>query len=129
MSLSIHQEVLFGASPERVYKALTAASQFSKVTGGAPAAISPEAGGAFTCFGGMISGRNVEVEPNRRIVQAWRAGNWPAGVYSIVKFELQAEGQHTKLILDHTGFPEGTREHLEAGWKTNYLEPLGKFLA
>lgn len=129
MSLPIHQEVVLKAKSQRVYEALTDASQFSKVTGGAPTEISREAGGLFSCFGGMITGRNLELVPNRLIVQAWRAANWPVGIYSTVKFELQEKGSNTKLVLDHAGFPEGNGEHLAAGWKANYWEPLEKFLA
>lgn len=99
------------------------------MTGGAPTDISREAGGSFSCFGGMISGRHIESVPNQRIVQAWHVGNWPAGVYSIVKIELKEQGAETKLILDHDGFPADNREHLDAGWKTNYWEPLAKHLA
>ncbi len=53
----IHQEVMFEASPNRIYEALTDAAQFSKVSGGAPTEITPEAGGSFSCFGGMILGK------------------------------------------------------------------------
>ena len=129
MSMPIHQEVVFEAGPKRIYEVLTDARQFSAMTGGAPTVISREAGGSFSCFGGMISGRQIELESNQRIVQAWHVSNWPAGVYSIVKFELKEQGSETKLILDHDGFPEGHQEHLEAGWKTNYWEPLAKYLA
>jgi activator of HSP90 ATPase len=129
MSISIRQEVIIKASPKRVYDALLDAKQFSAFTGGAPAEIDSKAGGAFSCFGGMITGRNVELMPNQRIVQAWRAGNWPEGVYSIVKFELDARGSETRLTLDHSAFPEGNAEHLEGGWHKMYWEPLKKYLA
>src|SRR5258707_9487103 len=88
MSAPIHQEIVFLASPKRVYDALLDARQFSQFSGGAPAEIDRKAGGSFSYFGGMISGRNIELKPNQRIVQAWRAGNWPEGVYSVVRFEL-----------------------------------------
>jgi uncharacterized protein YndB with AHSA1/START domain len=65
MSKPIHQEIVFNASPKRVYEALTNARQFSKFTGGAPAEISHEPGGAFSCFGRMIVGRNIELTPNQ----------------------------------------------------------------
>ncbi len=39
----IHQEVMFEASPNRIYEALTDAEQFSKVSGGADAEMTPEA--------------------------------------------------------------------------------------
>ncbi|KRE48112.1 SRPBCC family protein [Paenibacillus sp. Soil522] len=128
MSASIHQEIVFKASPSRIYEILTSAEQFSEATGGAPAEISPEVGGSFSCFGGHIVGRNVELLPNQRIVQAWRPARWPDGVYSIVKFELQEQGSETLLIFDHTGIPEGQSEHLEPGWKDNYWTALEKYL-
>jgi len=129
MSTSIHQEVVFKASPQRIYDALLDAGKFSGFTGGAPAEIDRDPGGAFSCFGGMITGRNIELTPNRRIVQAWRAGNWPEGAYSIVKFEFTAQGSDTKLVFDHAGFPAEHGEHLESGWKKMYWEPLQKYLA
>jgi len=138
---AIHQEVVFKASRKRVYEALTDAKQFDKVVqlseavksgmvaGGPATEISREVGGAFSLFGGYITGRHIELAPNERIVQAWRTGEWKPGVYSIAKFELSEQGAGTKLVFDHTGFPAGTAEHLAAGWKMNYWEPLAKYLA
>jgi len=126
-SISIHQEMDFKASPQRVYEALLDSKQFSAFSG-APAEIHAEAGGAFSLFNGHIIGRNIELLPNRRIVQAWRVVTWDEGIYSIVKFELKPMGSGTRLIMDHTGFPEGKKEHLDEGWKTNYWAPLRKYL-
>jgi activator of HSP90 ATPase len=139
---SIHQEVVFKASRKRLYAALTDAKQFDKVVqlgaavksgmvppGAPPAEISHEAGGAFSLFGGYISGRNIELLPSERIVQAWRTANWKPGVFSIVRFEFAEQGSGTKLVFDHTGFPAGDAEHLAEGWKINYWEPLEKSLA
>ena len=129
MSNAIHQEVLLKASPQRVYDALLTSAQFSKWSGGAPANIANEPGGEFTCFGGMITGRNVELKNGQRIVQAWRAGNWADGVYSIVRFEIAPNGSGAKITFDHSGFPEEMRPHLEAGWSKMYWEPLQAHLA
>ena len=128
MSEPIHQEVDFAASPQQVYEALTDSKQFTAFSGGIPAEIEPEAGGAFKCFGGQITGRMIELAPNRRIVQAWHVAMWPEGVYSIVKFELQRLGSGTRLILDHSGFAEERRDHLDAGWPRMYWEPMKKYL-
>jgi activator of HSP90 ATPase len=124
----LHQEVDFKASPQRIYEVLLDSKQFAAFTG-MPAEIDPKAGGAFSMFGGMIVGRNVELIPNQRIVQAWRPTSWKPGVYSIVKFELKEQGSGTKVVLDHTGFPEGTFRGLDSGWPERYWEPLKKFLA
>jgi len=128
------------ASPQRVYEALTDAKEFTRVIqlSGAlqamhlpdqPAQISREAGGAFALFGGYITGRHVELVPNVRVVQAWRTGGWPPGVYSIAKFELVKQGSASKIVFDHTGFPKGEAQSLASGWTAHYWEPLAKVLA
>jgi uncharacterized protein YndB with AHSA1/START domain len=138
---SIHHEVELQAAPQRVYAALTDAQQFQKVTimsaavtsgmvkPASAAQLSKDAGGAFSLFGGIISGRIIELVPGQRIVQAWRAADWAPGVYSIARFELTPHGKGTKLVFDHIGFPAGAAAHLAAGWKGNYWEPLSKVLA
>ena len=97
---TIHEELEFPVAPHRIYEALLDAKQFSAFSG-VPAEIHREAGGAFSLFGGQITGRNVELVPDRRIVQASRAASWPEGVYSIVRFELQAKGaEHGSITPD-----------------------------
>jgi activator of HSP90 ATPase len=125
---SLHQEIDLKAGPQRVYEALLDSKQFAAFTG-MPAEINREAGGAFTTFGGLIAGRNIELVTNQRIVQAWRPTHWDPGVYSIVKFELKKKDSQTTLVLDHTGFPEGNFGHLDSGWYERYWEPLKKYLA
>jgi uncharacterized protein YndB with AHSA1/START domain len=125
MSDGIHQEEVFGAAPEAVFAVLTDGAQFAEATG-APATIDSSTGGEFALFGGAISGRSVEVVASQRLVQAWRPGNWDPGVYSLVRFELTAEGDGTRVVLDHTGFPESNAEHLAAGWDANYWQALHK---
>jgi activator of HSP90 ATPase len=124
----LHQEVDLKASPQKIYEILLDSKQFAAFTD-MPAEISREPGGAFSMFGGMIVGRNVELVANQRIVQAWRPASWNSGVYSIVRFELKGESAQTKLTLDHTGFPEGNFGHLDSGWYARYWNPLMKFLA
>lgn len=128
MRTSLHQEIELKAAPERIFNMLLDAKQFAAFTG-MPATIDPSPGGAFNTFGGMIGGRNVELVPNRRIVQAWRPATWDPGVYSIVHFELKDSSGGTVLVLDHTGFPEGDFDHLDAGWYMRYWDPLKKYLA
>ena len=140
-SQSIHQEVTFSASCQRVYQALTSASQFDALTrlsdaasrltapGAQATAISSEVGGAFTLFGGYITGRHLQMVQDERLVQAWRTGSWNAGEYSIVKFSLAAATDGCKLVFDHRGFPDGEGASLAHGWRVNYWIPLAKLLA
>ena len=132
---SIHQEVAIAAAPGRIYAALTDAAQFTRMTALSgmkdvrPAEIARAEGGAFSLFGGVIIGRHVEMVPGRRIVQAWRETAWDPGVYSLVKFDLRAQGGGTLIVFDHTGFPNGAADHLAIGWAEHYWNPLKKLLA
>lgn len=130
---SIHQEVVFKAARKRVYEAITEEKQFRQVTDfiikGASTQISTEVGGSFSMFGGVIVGRHIELVPYERIVQAWREKDWEPGLYSIVRFQLSEQGSDTKLVFDHTGFPQGAAVHLAPGWWSHYWEPLQKYLA
>jgi activator of HSP90 ATPase len=140
---AIHQEVDFAAGPSLVYATLTGAERFDKVVqhsaamntamkkvlGTAPTQIEPVVGGGFSLFGGYVTGRFLELVPDTRIVQAWRAGSWPPGAYSIAGFVLSASGAGTKLVFDHRGFPSEQADHLAEGWHRNYWEPLAKVLA
>jgi activator of HSP90 ATPase len=140
-SEAIRQDVTLDASPQRVYQALTTTKDFDSITrlsdgaallaaaGAKPTSISTEAGGTFTLFGGYITGRHLEMLPNERLVQAWRAGSWNPGAYSIATFHLTAEGSKTKLAFEHRGFPNGQGVSLAPGWHAHYWEPLAKFLA
>ncbi len=123
----IHQEITFKASAKAVYKALTDSSEFAKFTG-AEARIDATEGGAFLCFGTFIDGRNVELVPDARIVQAWRVFNWPDGVYSIVRFELTEDDGKTTVVLDHAGVPEDAAKHVDGGWEVKYWAPLRAYL-
>jgi len=124
----IHQEIDFNVSPARIYEILLDAKQFAAFTKDT-AEIQPTACAAFRLFGGRIEGRNVELVPNQRIVQAWRPAAWPAGIYSIVRFELTAHDAGTRIVFDHTGFPEPNWEHLNEGWPRSYWEPLRSYLS
>jgi len=124
----IHQEVTIKTSAKKVYDALTDAKQFSAFSGGAPAQIDTKAGGSFSCFGGHIIGRNIELVPGKRVVQAWRSVKWSDGIYSIVHFELHEEGGSVKIVFDQAGFPEEAGPHLEGGWTKMYWEPLKAYL-
>jgi activator of HSP90 ATPase len=139
---AIHQVRMFAANPKRVYEALTVEPKFDRVVqlSGVmkadamanmrkPTALSPHAGGAFALFGGYIVGRQIELVPEKLIVQAWRVLSWARGVYSVARFELTDQGGSTKLVFDHTAFPKGQAEHLASGWQEHYWDPLTKLLA
>jgi len=138
---AIHQEAKFKALRSRVYTLLTDEHEFQKVVALSEAVksgkvkttptarIGREAGASFSIFGGFIEGRNIELVPDTRLVQVWRPEYWPAGIYSLARFELRESPGGTLLMFDHTGFPADDAASLAHGWKQNYWEPMAIILA
>lgn len=95
-----------------------------------PAKISPKIGGKWSAFGGMILGRNLDLVPNRMIVQSWRSSAWkksdPDSVL-IVRFEKSPGG--ATAYLAHVGVPQYDYQGVTQGWKKYYWEPWEKYLA
>jgi activator of HSP90 ATPase len=136
---AIHQEPEFAAPAARVYAALLDPRQFDRIVElsgvmqamhlkNAASRIDPHVGGAFALFGGYITGRQLELLRNKRIVQAWRAASWAEGIHSIARFELQAHDAGCRIAFDHTGIPSDDAKSLAEGWQSHYWEPLRKLL-
>jgi uncharacterized protein YndB with AHSA1/START domain len=119
--------VTFAAPPAQVYQALVNSALHAQFTG-APAEIGSRVGDTWSAYGGKISGRHIDLVDGVRIVQTWRAGNWPEGVHSIVRFELLPERDGTRVVLDHDALAEDQVPHIDGGWAKMYWEPLRKYL-
>lgn len=127
MSKPIHQTVIFKATPHAVYEALMDTEKHAAFTG-SKANLSRQIGGEISAYDGYISGQNVELVPEKKIVQTWRAVDWPEGFFSQVTFEMSVIPEGTRLDFSHTGLPEGTEDEFAQGWQDNYWDPLKKFL-
>ena len=127
MSKDIQQTILFKASPHDVYEVLMDSKKHAAFTG-SRARISRAVGGSFKAYDDYISGKNVELVPDRRIVQDWRAVDWPEGYFSRITFEFTSIPEGTRLDFIHVGLPEGTEEEFTQGWIDNYWEPMKVFL-
>jgi activator of HSP90 ATPase len=123
--MSVHREATIPAPPGRVYDLLADAEALSALSGKSGAA-ARSAGGEFTAFDGYVTGRQVELVPGERIVQAWRFPVWEPGVYSIVRFTLVPANSGTMLAIDQDGEPADWHDHVCANWPTFYLNPLVK---
>jgi activator of HSP90 ATPase len=132
--ITIHQSAYFKVAPAKVYRTLISSAAFSACTKksfdmftASSAKIDSVVGGAFSLFDGHITGRILELLPDLRIVEAWRVVDWPAGVYSIARFDLSADGAGTHVIFEHVGFPDGLKEHLSIGWQQHYWDAMTKY--
>jgi activator of HSP90 ATPase len=131
--MSIHQEAAIKASPAQIYEFLTNGEIFTAATE-MPAQVSDREGDRFSLFGGRVEGRQIELVPGERVVQAWRFGSahpdtWEPGVYSIVRFTLQPESDGTRFVIDHDGIPPEWQDHIQTGYPTFYEGPLTRYFA
>jgi activator of HSP90 ATPase len=127
MSRIIKQTITFKATPHEVYEALMDSKKHAAFTGG-KASISRKVGGKIMAYDNYITGKNVELVPSNKIVQDWRAVDWPEGYFSRVTFKFTAIQEGTRLDFTHADVPEGTEEEFTQGWVDNYWEPMKRFL-
>ncbi|MBI4180700.1 MAG: SRPBCC domain-containing protein [Chloroflexi bacterium] len=126
-SKTIRQSVTFKASPHQVYEALMDSKKHSQFTGG-KASISRKVGGKFSAFDGYAEGVNLELVPEEKIVQTWRASDWPEGHYSKVTFSLKEVTSGTRLTFTQSGVPEEQYEDVSQGWQDYYWAPMKQML-
>ncbi len=119
---------IFPASPREIYDSWLSSAHGKMV--GSTATVDPRVGGAFTAWDGYIKGTTLELEPYRRIVQAWRTTEFSAA-HPDSRLELmleQVEGG-TRLTIRHIEIPEGQAASLEQGWIDHYFRPMKEYFA
>ena len=94
------------------------------------AKVNREIGGSFSIFEGALSGKNVELIQDKKIVQTWRSEgeNWPKGYYSTITLVLEPDDKGTLIKFTHVDIPEASYESVKEGWDTYYWEPLKEML-
>jgi activator of HSP90 ATPase len=123
MTLEFAITTTLPASPEDVYGAWLDSAAHSAMTG-SKAEVSDQVGAEFSAWDGYISGRNLELEPGRRIVQAWRTVEFTeAEGDSRLEIDLKPVEAGTKLTLRHSELPEHGEQYRQ-GWEDNYFEPM-----
>jgi len=127
MSRIIKQTISFKSSPHEVYEALMDSKKHAAFSGG-KARISRAVGGNIMAYDNYITGKNIELVPDKKIVQDWRAVDWPEGFFSRVTFAFTAVTEGTRLDFTHADVPEGTEEEFTQGWMDNYWKPMKVFL-
>lgn len=125
---TITHDVTFNAGPEEVFEALMDPARHSQFSG-APAQIERRPGGAFSLYGGHLTGKTLELKPHERIVQQWRASDWPEGHASRLTFDLQPidGGRQTQLSMTHSDVPADQFDGINQGWRTHYWSKMAPY--
>ncbi len=128
MALEFEVSAVIPATRDELYTAWLDSAAHSAMTGGRANA-SADVGDSFEAWDGYIQGRNVELEPGRRIVQSWRTvefHNSEPDSQIEITFDDAAGG--TKVTLRHTNLPPHGGQY-EQGWLDNYFHPMAEYFA
>lgn len=125
---TLHQSVVFEADPHEVYEAYMDSKKHAAFTG-AKADIGRRVGDRFSVWDDWATGSNVELVPDKKIVQQWRGADWPKDHYSMVMLELKKVDRGTRVDFTQTGIPETVYEEIAQGWKEWYWEKLRAYFA
>ena len=121
----------FNTSVEKIYKAYLSTQGHTQMTG-SPAKVDGTVNGEFTAWDGYIWGTFLELEENKKIVQAWHTAEFPEDApdsHVEILLEEIASGEAlattmTRLTLIHTDIPEGQAESYKQGWEDFYFKPM-----
>lgn len=111
------------ATPEEVYKAITTEITIRLWTGDI-VSIDPKVGGEFSMWDGAITGKFIELEPYKKIVQQWYFGEEEQ---SIVSIKLHEHKKGTSLELNHQNIPSEAYDDIVEGWNETYMASLIDF--
>jgi activator of HSP90 ATPase len=112
---------------EKLYSAWLSSKEHSLFTG-SKAVVSKGINRTFTAWDGYISGKNLILEPYNRIVQSWRATDFPdKHPDSFIEILFEPNKRGTKVTLKHSGIPEGMGKNYKKGWKDFYFKPMKEY--
>ena len=112
---------LISAQPDDIYNALTNKLMLEVWTGEA-AEMTEEPGTEFSLWDGSITGRNLEFEKNKKIVQQWYFEGQEEP--SVVTIKLHPHEKGTSVELRHINIPDEAFENIAEGWITDYFDSL-----
>ena len=94
---------------------------------GSPAQVKPQVGAEFSAWDGYIFGKNLELQPGKRILQAWRTSEFEDNdPDSLLEVLLEPVDGGTRVTLHHSELPADSDQYLK-GWIDYYFTPMKAF--
>ena len=123
----IKQKIKFTVPPGTVFELLMSAKLHAAFTG-AGAKIDARVGGRFSTYDHYIEGQIVELDAGKKIIQTWRARDWPDGHYSQATFLFKKIASGTELTFTQSGVPAEQVDAIREGWKDFYWGRMQEFI-
>ncbi len=115
---TIQKTYEMNATPKEVFDALIN-PDLIQIWSGDEAKMDANVGGTFSLWGGQMFGTNLEVVPNKKLVQEWSYDQWK--LPSKVTFTIKTKGKKTIVDLLHENVPEKSVNSIADGWDAFYL--------
>ncbi|KKR30768.1 MAG: hypothetical protein UT61_C0002G0012 [Candidatus Woesebacteria bacterium GW2011_GWA1_39_8] len=125
-SRSIKKEYHIWVPQSEVWNALVNPETIQK-WGEGKANMSEKVGVKFSLWDGQIHGTNLEVIPQKKLVQEWYSSDDPDHVTKVT-FTLTHKDGCTALYLKHEGVREKNYDSIDKGWDDYYLGEIKKLL-
>ena len=120
---------VFPVSAPFLYNAWLDSEKHSSFTG-ALAAVEAKIDSYFTAWGGYITGKTIELDPGKRILQHWRTSDFPADAEnSVLELTFEETDNGCLLTLRHSNIPDGQGSQYEKGWDTHYFVPMKMYFS
>jgi activator of HSP90 ATPase len=119
------QYIKIKSAPEDIYNCLTN-SLTIELWSGYEAKMEPVVGFEFELFDGDISGKVLQLDEPKLVVQEWYFGEQEE--QSVVTFKIHQDSNAVSLELQHTNIPDEAYEDIANGWKKYYLGAIKKYL-
>ena len=114
-------------SPKEVYQAYVDPKKHSEFTN-SEATGKPVVGGKFTAWDGYISGKFLELEEGKRVVQEWMSTDFPEGASpSRLELTFREVPKGTEIVMVHSSVPKDQEDETAEGWTEFYWEPMKQY--
>jgi len=130
MSFDFSVSDVIPAAPRAIYDAWLSSAGHAGMTGGKVSAMSDQVGGSFTVWDGFINGKNLALEPGKRILQSWRSTRFTTDdADSRIEVLLEPAPGGTRVTVKHMNVPDGHTSYRDGGWQKSYFDPMKKYFS
>ena len=130
MALDFTVSDVIPATPKEIYDAWLDSRLHAKMTGGHPATITAVQGERFAVWWGFITGKNIVLEPGKRIVQSWRTTQFEeSDPDSQIDVLLEMVAGGTRVTIHHTNVPDRLTNYRDGGWQRDYFDLMKSFFS
>ena len=124
----IFKSIELPATADKLFEMYLDSTTHSAITG-LDASVSAENGSDFQAFGGLLTGKMLQVVRPRLIVQAWRSVSFhETDPDSLLILSFTDERSNGRIDLVHLDVPDHDYDGVTRGWDEKYFEPWRVYL-